>query len=104
MGYPGGATESERAQVVAVVCTVDCTPVCGVPVALEGPTLLNSLSGTSDKNGLVIFNTVSPGNWYQLYANCDEAKVGYLPVRRKAISVKAGQVQVVPLVVSRANQ
>jgi hypothetical protein len=110
VGFPGAAALSSAANdpahgaIIGVVRTKDCEPISGITVALSGPALHTGQTAVSDGSGIVAFVGLAPGQYYELYAMAAAGETGYLPMRRKGISVEATRPRVVPLVLSKERK
>jgi hypothetical protein len=110
VGFPGavapslGVDDPQHGAIIGVVRTNDCEPISGITVQLFGPPLHTGRTAVSDSSGIVTFARLAPGQYYELYAMADASETGYLPMRRKGISVQAAKTQVVPLLLSKARK
>ena len=110
VGFPGAAALSsaandpEHGAIIGVVRTNNCEPISGITVQLSGPPLHTGQTAVSDGSGIVAFAGLAPGQYYELYAMSDRGETGYLPMRRKGISVQSAQTRVVPLLLSKAGK
>jgi hypothetical protein len=90
----------DRGQVVALVGNITCQPLAGVKVLLEGPEVPPETVSLTNDSGIVCFDSLVPGKNYQLYTMV--WPVGYLPVRRKGLVVRANESLLVPLTLSKS--
>jgi hypothetical protein len=99
-----GVNDAGHGTIIGVVRLNDCEPLPGITIQLTGPPLQTNETAVSDASGIVVFAGLAPGQYYELYAMANADETGYLPMRRKGLSVQAAQTRVVALVLSKVKK